>query len=230
MRTTRRGWLIGLALGALTFVPRLVAAQATVSGQLTLLEKPGAATTDLESAVVYLIPADPAYRKLKTSKATITMHDRDFAPPVTVMTTGSTIRFENQDPFDHNAFSSTPGGTFDFGIADRGSSVAMKLKHAGVYPVFCNIHSRMAGFVLVVPTPYFGLAGSDGRFSLSEIPAGKYTLVVWHQRGGETRKKMTVPAAGVADLAISLDARGFHKTEHKNKYGEDYKSETGDRY
>jgi len=230
MRTTWRGWLICLGLGALTFAPPSVRAQGAVSGQVTLLEKPGAATTDLESAVVYLIPRDPAYEKLRTSKSTIKMHDRDFAPPVTVMTTGSTIRFENQDPFDHNAFSNTAGGNFDFGIADRGSSVAMKLKHAGVYPVFCNIHSRMAAFVIVVPTPYFTLAGSDGRFALNEIPAGRYTLVIWHQRGGELKQKLTVTGAGISGLAISLDARGFHKSEHKNKFGEEYKSESGERY
>ena len=225
-------WSKGLALGALWLAPAVLIAQttATVNGQVTLLEKPGAASRDLATAVVYLVPAKPSKEPLKPMKATMTMHDREFSPSVVVITPGSTIRFENQDPFDHNAFSNPPHGEFDFGLADRGSTVQKKLKHSGVYPVFCNIHSRMASFVIVVPTTYFTLASSDGRFTLNDVPAGEYTLVAWHQRGGQSKSQVTVDAAGLVDVAIQLDARGFRPKEHKNKHGEDYKSETGDRY
>ena len=41
---------------------------------------------------------------------------------------------------------------------------------------------------------------------------------------------MTIAAGGLADVALELDARGFRPKEHKNKFGKDYKSETGDRY
>jgi plastocyanin len=220
-----------MALGAVILAPHALVAQAAVSGQVTLLEKPGATSTDLDNAVIYLLPAKPPKGKLKTTKVTITMHDREFAPPVTVITVGSTVRFENQDPFDHNAFSNPPKhGNFDFGLADRGSTVQQKLKHSGIYPVFCNIHSKMAAFVVVVPTSYFTLAGSDGRFSIGRVPAGKYTLVAWHQRGGELKKALAVDSTGVATVAVELDARGYRPKGHKNKYGEDYTSESGDRY
>jgi plastocyanin len=208
----------------------LLIAQGTVSGQLALLEKPGAASTDLATAVIYLVPAKASKEPLKTRRSTISMSDREFSPHIAIMTPGSTIRFQNQDPFDHNAFSNSPSGNFDFGLSDRGETVQKKLKHSGVYPVFCNIHARMSAFVLVVPTEFYTLAGSDGHFTLNDVPAGEYTLVAWHQRGGQSSQKVTVPGAGLADVALQLDARGFRPKDHKNKYGKDYKSDTGDRY
>ena len=65
-----------LIVGAILIVPQLLAAQGTVSGQLSLQEKPGASSNDLASAVVYLVPAKPPKEKLKAMKATMTMHDR----------------------------------------------------------------------------------------------------------------------------------------------------------
>ena len=88
----------------------------------------------------------------------------------------------------------------------------------------------MSAFVLVVPTEFYTLAGSDGHFTINDVPAGEYTLVAWHQRGGQSSQKVTVLSAGLADVALQLDARGFRPKDHKNKYGKDYKSDTGDRY
>jgi plastocyanin len=223
-------WRKTVAVGAMMLVPQLLIAQGTVSGQLALLEKPGAASADLATAVIYLVPVTPPEEKLKATRSSITMSDREFTPHVVVMTPGSTIRFVNQDPFEHNAFSNSPSGNFDFGLSDRGATVQKKLPKAGVYPVFCNIHARMAAFVLVVPTEFFTLAGSDGRFTINEVPAGEYTLIAWHQRGGQLTQQLKVGRSGTPNLALQLDARGFRPKDHKNKYGKDYKSDTGERY
>jgi len=46
----------------------------------------------------------------------------------------------------------------------------------------CNIHDWMLAYVLVVPTPWFAQADSQGRAVLADLPAGHYRLVVWHPR------------------------------------------------
>jgi len=225
--TGRGAWVAGwLSLG----VPALIAAQGAVSGRLHMLEKSDKPSKDLANAVVYLEPKTAPKKAFAPMHASIGMHGREFTPHVTVVTTGSTVRFENQDPFRHNAFSNSDMGSFDFGLADRGTSSQQVLKEPGVYPVFCDIHAKMAAYVVVVPTRWFTLAGVDGEFAIDSVPAGQYVLHAWHERGGETRQDLTVPAAGLSSLVVQLDARGFRKVAHKNKLGEDYYSSGGEQY
>ena len=225
--TRRRAWVAGwLSLG----VPALVGAQSAVSGQVRMLEKGDKPSKDLANAVVYLEPKPAPKKPFPAMHVSVSMHGREFTPHVSVVTPGSTIRFENQDPFRHNAFSNSDMGSFDFGLADRGTSSQQMLKQPGLYPVFCDIHAKMASYVLVVPTRWFTLAGVDGAFSIDSVPAGQYTLHAWHERGGDMQEDVTVPAAGLPALTIQLDARGFRKVAHKNKNGEDYYSSSGEEY
>jgi len=224
----RLAW-IGAAAGALLAVPAL-GAQGAVSGQVALLEKNDKPSKDLANAVVYLEPKTQPRKPWPVMHVTISMHGREFLPHVSVVTPGSRVRFENQDPFRHNAFSNSDMGSFDFGLADRGTSSEETLKEGGIYPVFCDIHYKMSAYVVVVRTKWFTLAGVDGRFAIDSVPAGEYVLHAWHERGGEMSQAVTVPAAGLADLAIQIDARGWRKVAHKNKSGEDYYSSGGEEY
>ena len=227
MTRRRRAWI---ACWSSLGLPAFVAAQGVVSGQVRMLEKSDKPSKDLANAVVYLEPK-PAPRKAPpVMHVSVAMHGRDFSPHVTVVTPGSTVRFENQDPFRHNAFSNSDLGTFDFGLADRGTSSQQLLKDPGVYPVYCDIHAKMASYIVVVPTRWFTLAGVDGAFAIDSVPAGQYVLHAWHERGGEMKEDVTVPAAGLSALTLQLDARGFRKLAHKNKNGEDYYSLGGEEY
>ena len=219
---------MGLALAALA--PCASWAQGAVSGQLSIQEKPGETTADLSNAIVYLDPAAGAKAAVHETPTSIAMHDRTFVPHVRVVTVGSAVSFANQDPFRHNIFSNATPGPFDLGLTERGTERANTFKRAGVYSVFCNIHARMAAIVVVVNSPYVTQAGSDGQFTIARVPAGQYTLHVWHERGGEHTQPLDVPADGVAALALQLDARGYRAIPHKNKFGQDYTDASGERY
>jgi plastocyanin len=206
-------------------------AQGAVSGQITILEREGAGarTADLASAVVWLEPLAGA-RAAAPENAQIAMESRQYVPHVRVVTVGSTVEFPNQDPFRHNVFSKSGPGEFDLGLYQRGETRGATLRRPGVYPVFCNIHARMLAFVVAVATPHHAQAGSDGRFALPDVPAGRYRLRVWHERGGEQATEVDVPAEGAGSLRVELDARGFKRVQHKNKFGQDYGPAGRDRY
>jgi plastocyanin len=202
-----------------------------VSGQVTILERPGETTEDLRNAVVYLEATGAAARGLSfnPTNSVITLQSRQFSPRVAVITEGSTVEFSNQDPFSHNVFSKLNGG-FDTGVYGRGKKREQTFRQTGVYPLYCNVHPRMTAFVITLNTPYFTLAGSDGRYVLDSVPPGQYRLHVWHDRTTERVRDLTVPARGVADLRTELDARGYRYVQHKNKVGQAYTSASGDRY
>ena len=197
-------------------------AQGAVSGQIAILEKGGDQAEDLDHAVIYLEPAGGAKGKVSTTNTSIALQARQFAPRVRIVTEGSRIEFPNQDPFTHNVFSKAPQGPFDTESYGKNKTKDNTFKSPGVYPLYCNVHPKMTAFVIAVKTPYFTQAKDDGKFSIDKVPAGKYTVHVWHDRGGEQTADLVVPATGLAGLKYDLDARGFKFVQHKNKFGKDY--------
>ncbi|HEY8176168.1 MAG TPA: hypothetical protein VIF32_10765 [Gemmatimonadaceae bacterium] len=230
MMFTTRLWR--LTAVAAVFAGTLKAQSTTkVSGQITILERPGEVTEDLENVVVYLesVGAPARMRPPSPINTDIVLRSRQFSPRIRVVTVGSKVAFPNQDPFSHNVFSKLNGG-FDTGVYGRGKTHDNVFKDPGVYPLYCNVHPRMTAFVITLNSPYFAQAGSDGRFAVENVPAGQYKMHVWHDRAAEKVKDVTVPAAGLANVREQLDARGYKYVQHKNKFGQDYTSATGDRY
>jgi len=231
------GAMLGAAAGiAILVSPRALAAQGSVSGRITIQERADAKTPDLANAVVYLEPVTAAgapatSRAAEPVTAQIAMESRTFIPHVRVVPVGSTVEFPNQDPFRHNVFSNSGPTEFDLGLYGRGESKGAALRKPGVFTIFCNIHARMSAFVLAVATPHFTQAGADGRFTLAGVPAGRYTLRVWHDRGGTADTQvLDVPGSGVQDAEVRLDARGYKAAAHKNKFGQEYTATGRDRY
>lgn len=205
-------------------------AQGSVSGRITITERPGERTTDIGNTVIYLVPKAGASARTRPTSATIAMNERTFLPRVRVVTPGSKVEFPNQDPFRHNIFSTTRGAVFDLGLYPTGESKDATFRRAGAFPVYCNIHPRMTAFVVVAPTPWYTTAGADGRWSISDVPAGEYTLHVWHERAEAVEQEVTVAAAGAPGTDVTIDARGFRFAQHKNKFGQEYDRTGRDRY
>jgi len=60
--------------------------------------------------------------------------------------------------------------------------------------------------VLVLANPFFALADSKGRFTITGVPAGTYKVRAWHERMPSQWREITVPAEGevTADFVLSL--------------------------
>ena len=226
-----------MALAALTVSAVSVGSQPSrgsdgvaVSGRVTILERPGLVATDVGSTVIFLAPVAAGKGTADAMNVQIAMQSKQFVPRVRVVTTGSRVSFPNQDPFRHNVFSNTPGGTFDLGLYPRGASRATAFRRPGVYPVFCNIHSRMSAFVVAVSTPYHTQAQADGSWTIDGVTPGQYTLHVWHERAPERTREIAVAGEPISGLDEQLDARGWQPASHKNKFGKDYPPIERDRY
>ena len=208
-----------LLLAALSVAVPAVAG--TVKGRIELIEKGGRKATDLSDAVVYI---DGAKTKPKPIKTTVVMKGKAFTPHVVVVPVGGTVDFPNEDPIFHNAFSVSGENRFDLDLYKRPKSGSWTFQHPGVARVYCNIHPQMSAIVVVRDNPYYTKANLDGSFLIEGVPAGKYTLTAWHERGNESSVEVNVPAEGEVGAQLVLDASQFKKTAHKNKLGKDYSS------
>lgn len=210
-----------------------LASDAGISGRVQILEKDNKPSEDLSDAVVYLDAAGPAASAAKLVTVEIAITDKTYAPHVVVVPVGSTVRFPNHDPFNHNVFSVSEPNSFDLGLYGRGEAKSHTFDHPGLVRVYCNVHPRMVAYVLVMANRYYAQPASDGSFTIDNVPAGHYRLHVWHERiPSEVVRDVSAGGtggAGGADAAllIALDARGYKWEPHRNKYGRNYPTNAG---
>ncbi len=55
-----------------------------------------------------------------------------------------------------------------------------------------DIHPRMRAVLLVVDHPFAAVTDDSGAFEIADLPAGKYSFRVWHERAGYLDKQLTV--------------------------------------
>jgi plastocyanin len=203
----------------LTFGLTANAFAGTVKGRIEVVDKGGKKATDVSDAVVYV---DGVKAKPKPARATVTMKGKAFLPRVVAVSVGGTVDFPNEDPIFHNVFSVSGENRFDLDLYKRPKTGSWTFQHPGIVRVYCNIHPQMSAVVVVRDSPYFAKASADGSFEIDDVPAGKYSLKAWHERGGEGSVEITVPATGETSAELRLDASSFKRVPHKNKFGKDY--------
>ncbi|ALA60051.1 carboxypeptidase-like regulatory domain-containing protein [Nitrospira moscoviensis] len=80
----------------------------------------------------------------------------------------------------------------------------------------CGFHAYMESWGLAVENPYYHVTGSDGRFSLTDVPPGDYTLNVWHPGVGTVlEKKITVPPNGTVRADFLFEAPKGRRSAHE---------------
>lgn len=130
-------------------------------------------------AVVYLEGGFPK----RSSSATKQMVQKDltFVPPLLPVQVGTKVEFPNLDDTYHNIFSFSPAKRFDLGRyrSDETPIPSVTFDVSGLVTVRCDIHEHMRALILVLDTPYFVMSDADGRYRLSGLPAGHYTLKAW---------------------------------------------------
>ena len=198
----------------------------TVTGNVTLLDKGGRPAPDLSDTVVYI---EGVASGMKPTRATITMKGKSFSPHVVVIGVGGTVEFPNEDPIFHNAFSVSGDNRFDMELYKRPKVGSFTFQHPGIVKVYCNIHPQMSAVVVVRDNPLFTKAAADGVFTIENVPAGKYAVKAWHERGGEAGTEVSVTDAGTAEAHFTLDGSTYKAVPHKNKFGKDY-STTDEKY
>ncbi len=194
---------------------------ATLSGRITVVEKDDNVARDVGTSVVWLdaVRAGP----MIPDTIDIITADKEFRPSVTVVPIGSTVRFPNSDPFDHNVFSLTEHVPFDLGLYGRGEARATKFNRPGLVRIYCNVHPKMTATVIVRDNPYFAQPAGDGSFVIEDVPSGSYTLRAWHVRAAEYSQQIEVSAAGINVVNLELDASRYRFAQHRNKYGRPYR-------
>jgi plastocyanin len=183
---------------------------------------------DFKDVVVWLEPANGDAARSVPRRFRMEQKDKHFMPHVLAITVGSTVDFPNLDPIFHNVFSNYNGQIFDLSLYRPKTSRDVVFKRAGIVRVFCNIHPTMSAVILVLGTPWFAVSDVSGNFEIRDVPAGNYTLHIFHERATDETLHALIQPVGVESNAprilppIRISETGYIPAPHKNKWDKDY--------
>lgn len=134
----------------------------------------------LPDAVVYAEPAGGQSLPKQLKPAEIEQRKRAFLPLVTVVQTGTSISFPNNDSVRHHVYSFSPPKTFELKLYSGVPAMPVVFDKPGTVVIGCNIHDRMTAYIHVVPTPHFAKTDAAGLARIEGMAAGKYRMKAWH--------------------------------------------------
>lgn len=190
-----------LAVATAGLAARLPAADGSIAGTV---KATGLASN--ADAVVYVQEATGTFTP-PAQLVTLDQRKMQFIPHVLPVLAGTSVKFLNSDPTPHNVFS-PDGEKYNLGTWPQGQSkdyaFSKCTKFPCVYTQLCRVHPEMEGFVVVLKNPYFAVSDKDGHFEIRGVPAGAYTVAVWHPKLKGPPKPVTVEAGKAAALDLTL--------------------------
>ena len=139
----------------------------------------GVVATNPPLAVVYLEGGAIQGRAAATKQ--VAQKNLTFVPTLLPVQVGTKVEFPNLDDTYHNIFSYSPAKRFDLSRYRRDEKPVptQVFDTPGLVTLRCDVHEHMRGLILVLNTPHFVVTDEQGRFRLSGLPAGHYTVKAW---------------------------------------------------
>jgi len=191
-----------LALSNLAFSANLLAGEVTI----TVEDKKDRSVLD---TIVELVGADPT--PIKDDSVEITQKDKEFSPEMSIIPSGSSVLFTNEDPFQHHVYSVSKGNQFDLPLYKGTPSTQIKFESPGIAKLGCNIHDWMLAFAYVSQSKHLVTTGTDGKAYFPDIPQGEYELRIWNPRLKNNKKvisqSLSVSEAPSLEHSVVLSLR-----------------------
>ena len=144
-------------------------------------------------------------KAVEAKKVTLDQHGCEYKPHVVALPAGSTLEILNPDGILHNIHSySKVNSAFNIAQPKFKKSLEQKIEKPETFEVKCDVHGWMSGWVVATANPYLAVTDNSGNFKLTDVPAGSYTVEVWHEKLGKSTQKVTVKAKDDAKANFEL--------------------------
>ncbi len=134
-------------------------------------------------------------KKAELKKVVFDQNGCEYKPHVLAFQAGSPVEILNPDGILHNVHSySKVNSAFNMAQPKFKKTLEVKIEKPEAVEVKCDVHGWMQGWLVATPNPYFAVTDGSGSFKLDNVPAGSYTVEVWHEKLGKSTQKVTVKA------------------------------------
>jgi plastocyanin len=164
-----------------------------VPNQMLELGKSG---NTMGNVLVRVTSGLPAGKTFTAPKDPVVM-DQDgciYKPHVFGMQQGQTFKVLNSDGVLHNVHALPKvNGQFNMAMPpSRKEAEHVFEKAEDPFPIKCDVHPWMTAYAVVTDNPFFSVSKEDGKFTISNLPAGTYEIEAWHEKLGKKTEKVTV--------------------------------------
>jgi len=129
-----------------------------------------------------------------------------YRPRVLGVRVGQQLLMRNSDSLVHNVRSLSLENR-PFNIAQPAKTpdrAKLFKKPEKAIAVQCDFHPWMKAYIFAIDHPFFAVTNAQGKFAITGLPAGEYTLVAWHEELGEQQTSVTVTNTGRIDARFSF--------------------------
>src|SRR5919112_3487178 len=146
-------------------------------------------------------------KKIDAKKVTLDQKECEYRPHVLAFPAGTTVEILNPDGILHNVHSySKVNSPFNMAQPKFKKNLDVKIDKPEAIEVKCDVHGWMQGWLVATESPYVADTDNSGNFKLPDVPAGTYTMEVWHEKLGKNTQKVTVKAK--EDAKVNFEVAG----------------------
>jgi plastocyanin len=134
-----------------------------------------------------------------------------YVPQIIAIQTGQKLHIKNSDPVLHNVHDiPTVKGNEEMNQAQMPNSPELTMSFAAPENFIkfkCDVHPWMFAWVTVVDHPYFAVTGPDGKFTIKNVPPGRYTITAMHRKAspdGVDKQVDVTEGASTVDFALDV--------------------------
>jgi plastocyanin len=148
--------------------------------------------------LVWVSKGLPEGKTWPAPKTPVTLDQRGcrYTPHVQGIMVGQTYRILNSDGILHNVHA-LPKVNRSFNKpmpATMKETTTTFEKPEPIFQIKCDVHPWMLAYIGVFTHPFFSATGTDGKFTISGLDPGTYTITAWHERLGTQTATVTVGA------------------------------------
>jgi len=130
--------------------------------------------------------------------ATLDQKGALYVPQIIAIQTGQKLVVKNSDALVHNVHAQPTANPESNQVQmPNGADLTYTFDKPEMFLKFkCDVHPWMFAWVSVFDHPYFAVSGTDGKFTIKNVPAGKYTLEATHRKLGVQTAEIEVTDSG----------------------------------
>jgi hypothetical protein len=147
----------------------------------------------LQNVVVYISGGAPDISSASTAPAIFDQQNCHYTTHVLAFRVGQEVKMFNSDPLSHNIHP-IPSINREWNKIQLPGTPPFAYAYANqeFIPVKCNLHPWMRAYFAVLKTSHFAVTGENGRFTLPDLPPGRYTVTAWHEVYGTRSQEITI--------------------------------------
>src|SRR3954470_10259687 len=127
-----------------------------------------------------------------------------YEPHILLVPQSAQLQMKSSDPVLHTVHMEG-AATFNVAFPFTNRVITREMDTPGVVNLQCNGgHVWMNAEAIVVSHPYYAVTDRDGKFQLTDVPAGDYQVVAWHEGWRVLGRKTTLDVFSQKSIARAV--------------------------